>query len=233
MRLLATRADERDYPIRNATPIRIVLDNQVITVDELELLGEDTRLRVSGRVGLREERIALKAAGDANLGILQGFFPEVRGAGRTELAAEINGLLTQPEYSGQATISNGRIRHFSLPNSLDAINGTLRFDAGGIRLDDVSAMMGGGRVQFGGRIGFEGYLPGELDVTARGEDMRLRYPEGIRSIVDMDLSIRGNYKTPTLGGTVTVKNAQWNRRIDTPGSIFDLAARRSAPAAPP
>jgi len=93
--------------------------------------------------------------------------------------------------------------------------------------------MGGGRVQFGGRIGFEGYLPGDLDVTARGEDMRLRYPEGIRSVVDMDLSIRGNYKTPTLGGTVTVKNAEWNRRIEAPGSIFDFASRRGSTATVP
>ena len=82
--------------------------------------------------------------------------------------------------------------------------------------------MGGGRVQFGGRIGFDGYVPGDLDVTARGEDMHLRYPEGIRSVVDADLSLRGNVQAPTLGGTVTVKNAIWNRRIDTPGSIFDF-----------
>ena len=58
--------------------------------------------------------------------------------------------------------------------------------------------------------------------------MHLRYPEGIRSVVDMDLSIRGNYKSPTLGGVVTVKNAVWNRRMDAPGSIFDLAGRRGS-----
>ena len=87
--------------------------------------------------------------------------------------------------------------------------------------------MGGGRVQFGGRIGFDGYVPAELDVTARGEDMHLRVPEGVRSVVDADLSLRGNFKAPTLGGTVTVKSALWNRRVDTPGSIFDLASRRS------
>ena len=61
--------------------------------------------------------------------------------------------------------------------------------------------------------------------------MHLRYPEGIRSIVDADLALRGNYASPTLGGTVTVKSALWNRRIDTPGSIFDLASRRSSAAA--
>ena len=199
-----------DYAIRNAAPVRLSLANQQVNVGELELIGEDTRLRVSGTVGLREQRIALKAAGDANLGILQGFFRDVRGAGRADLAAEINGPLDRPLFSGSASIADGRIRHFSLPNSLDAINGTLHFDAGGIRLDDVSATMGGGRVQFGGRIGFEGYIPGALDVTARGEEMHLRYPEGIRSVVDMDLSIRGNYKSPTLGGTVIVRSAMWN-----------------------
>jgi autotransporter translocation and assembly factor TamB len=55
-------------------------------------------------------------------------------------------------------------------------------------------------------------------------------PEGVRSVVDADLALRGNVKSPTLGGTVTVKSALWNRRIDTPGSIFDLGSRRSAVA---
>jgi translocation and assembly module TamB len=222
------RVDMRllDYSIRNAAPIRLSLANQQARVEELELVGDGTRLRVSGSVGLNDSRIALKVAGDANLGILQGFFRDVRGSGHADLAAEINGPLREPVFSGKATITNGRIRHFSLPNALDAINGTLFFDARGVRLDDVTATMGGGQVRFGGRIGFEGYVPGELDVTARGENMQLRYPEGIRSTVDMDLAIRGNYASPILGGTVTVKNALWNRRMDAPGSIFDLAARR-------
>jgi len=225
---IVDRVDMRllDYSIRNAAPIRLSLAKQQAKVEELELVGDGTRLRVSGSVGLNDSRIALKVAGDANLGILQGFFRDVRGSGHADLAAEINGPLGEPLFSGNATITNGRIRHFSLPNALDAINGTLFFDARGVRLDDVTAMMGGGQVRFGGRIGFEGYVPGELDVTARGENMQLRYPEGIRSTVDMDLAIRGNYASPILGGTVTVKNALWNRRMDAPGSIFDLAARR-------
>jgi hypothetical protein len=222
-----------DYAVKNAAPIRIALERQQVRIDELQLVGDDTRLRVSGTVGLNDQRIALKATGDANLGILQGFFRDVRGAGRAELTASIDGPLAQPQFSGSATITDGRIRHFSIPNALDAINGTIRFDAGGIRLDEVTAAMGGGRVQFGGRIGLDGYEPGELDVTARGSDMHLRVPEGVRSVVDADLSLRGTFKSPTLGGTVTVKSALWNRRVDTPGSIFDLASRRSAgPGAP-
>ena len=219
-----------DYGVKNAAPIRIAFDQQQVRIEELELVGDDTRLRLSGGISLKDERIALKATGEANLGILQGFFREVRGAGRAELTASIDGPLAQPQFSGSATITDGRIRHFSIPNSLDAINGTIHFDSGGIRLDEVAATMGGGRVQFGGRIGFDGYVPAELDVTARGADMHLRVPEGVRSVVDADLSLRGTFKSPTLGGLVTVKSALWNRRVDTPGSIFDLASRRSATA---
>ena len=219
-----------DYAVKNDGPIRIGLDKQQVKIDEMRLVGDDTRLRVSGTIGLNDERIGLKVSGDANLGILQGFFRDVRGSGRAELVAAIDGPLRTPQFSGVATITDGRVRHFSVPNALDAINGTIHFDPGGIRLDDVAATLGGGRIQFGGRIGFDGYVPATLDVTARGEDMHLRIPEGVRSVVDADLALRGSFASPTLGGVVMVKSAIWSRRIDTPGSLFDLTSRRSAAA---
>ena len=223
-----------DYDIANAGPVRLVLDRNVIRIEQLRLVGEDTRLDVGGTVQLRDERIAVRASGEANLGLLQGFFRDVRGSGRARLVAAVDGPLYEPVFSGSATITDGRVRHFSLPNSLDQINGVIQFDARGIRLDDVTATMGGGRIQFGGRVGLEGYLPGELNVTARGEDMRLRYPEGVRSIVDADLAIRGNVKAPTVGGTVTVKNAVWSRRVDPSAGLLDFGgARTASPGAAP
>ncbi|PWT81818.1 MAG: hypothetical protein C5B57_09780 [Blastocatellia bacterium] len=214
-----------DYALRNATPIRMSLDNQVIKLDGMQLVGDDTQLNVSGSVGLQDERIALQALGGANLGILQGFFRDVRGSGRAELTAAIDGPLRRPVFSGRAIIADGRIRHFSLPNALDAINGVIRFDANGARLDELTATMGGGSVQFGGRVGFEGYEPGELNVTLRGAGVQLRWPAGVRSIIDADLGLRGNYKAPALTGTVTVKSAVYSRRIDEP-DLLDFVSRR-------
>ena len=221
-----------DYAIHNARPIRLALDQHVVNVQDLQLVGEDTQLTVGGSVSLHDENIALHASGDANLGILQGFFRDVRGAGRAQLTAAIDGPLYEPIFSGSATLVDGRVRHFSLPNALEAINGTVRFDARGVRLDDVSASMGGGRIQFGGRIGFDGYLPGDLNVSVRGEDMHLRYPEGIRSTVDADLAVRGNFKTPTLAGLVTVKSATWNRRVDPNAGFLDFRGASTVDVAP-
>jgi hypothetical protein len=219
-----------DYAVRNSAPVRLMLDEHVLRVQDLQLVGEGTRLTIGGTIGLHEQTIALRAAGDANLAILQGFFREdLRASGRAELSAAVNGPLYQPVFSGNATIASGRIRHFSLPNSLDDINGVVSFDSRGLQLDELTGTLGGGRVQFGGRIAFEGYLPGELNVSARGESMQIRYPEGVRSVVDTDLTIRGNVKAPAVEGTVNVRDATWSRRVDPTAGLFEFGGGRSAP----
>ncbi len=212
-----------DYELRNNGPISLALDQDRLTVQNLQLVGVDTQLKVSGTVSPVDDHIALRASGDANLGILQAFSDNMRGSGRAQLTAAIDGSLSKPVVTGSATITDGRVRHFALPAALDAINGTVYFDERGVRFDDLSATLGGGHLQFGGRVGFDGYKPTDLNVTVRGQGVRLRYPEGVRSQIDGDLVLRGTFASPTLGGTVTVQSAEWTRPFETPGSIFDLA----------
>jgi hypothetical protein len=190
---------------------------------------------VDGNVAFDDDRIRVSASGDANLGILQGFFRDIRSSGSAGLKAEVTGSLKKPVFSGSATLANGRIRYYSLPHSLEAINGRVSFDAGGIRLDDVKARLGGGDVVFGGRIAMNGFALGELSLTANGEQMRLRYPEGFRSLVDADLSVRGPITAPVLNGTVTIRDALWARRLEPDADILALTRRSGtitdAPAA--
>ena len=45
-----------DYALKNAAPIRLALDQHVVRVDDLQLTGEDTRLRIVGTIGLHDQR---------------------------------------------------------------------------------------------------------------------------------------------------------------------------------
>lgn len=211
-----------DYRLHNATPIRMALDRHSVRVAELRLVGEDTQLDVSGLVNLHDSRIAMRANGDANLGILQGFVPSIRSSGRATLEAAIEGPVGTPQVSGTLRVQNGRIRHFQMPNAIENISGPVRFDSRGLSLDEVTAQIGGGRVVFGGRVDMEAYLPGRIDVSMTGENMQLRFPEGMRSIVDANLTLTGRVDAATLGGTVTVRSAVYNRRFDAGGGLFGL-----------
>jgi hypothetical protein len=222
------RAELFDYQVRNDGPLRLAFDQQTIRATRARLVGEGTQLDLIGQVDLEQREAAIRATGDASLSLLQGFFPDVRGSGVAELVAEVTGSLDDPQFSGSATITDGRIRHFGLPHSLESINGRVSFDPQGIRMDDLTGRLGGGIVRFGGRIGLAGFAPGELSLTALGEGMRLRYPEGFRSVVDADLSLRGPVSGPLLTGTVTVRNGEYTRRFDAGGGVFGFGGEEAS-----
>jgi hypothetical protein len=211
-----------DYRLRNATPIKVALDRHSLRLTEMRLVGEDTELDVTGVVSLHDERIAMRANGVANLGILQGFVANVRSSGRASVQAAFEGAMRNPAVTGTLRLEEGRIRHFDLPHALEGINGAVRLDSRGLQLDALRGRLGGGDVQFGGRIGIEGYRPSRLDVTMTGRDMRLRFPAGMRSVVDADLSLTGSVDQPTLGGNVFVRTAVYTGRFDAGGGLFEL-----------
>ena len=211
-----------DYAIHNNGPVRLSLDRRVVSIGQLQLAGEGTALEISGSVDLATEAVSLEVDGDANLGILQGFFQDLRASGDASVRADVTGSVWQPVLTGQAAVSSGRIRHFSLPHGLEAINGRIVFESSGIRFDAVAAMMGGGPVTIGGRVGLTGFTPGELAITATGQEMQLRYPEGFRSIIDTDLVLRGDASAPVLSGTVNVRDAVLIDGLDIGSGLFDV-----------
>jgi hypothetical protein len=218
-----------DYRLRNQSPIRLSVEHQMLQVDALKMIGDDTELELSGSVNLVDQSLALQANGAANLAVLQGFLPDIRSSGRAEVTARITGTAAAPVVAGTALMTNGRMRQLSFPHALEDVNGIATFDAGGLRLDGITARLGGGAVRFGGRIGLSAYRLSEFDVTAVGQDMHLRYPEGMRSTVDAELALQGPATSPMVTGTVNVKSASWARGFGATGGLFSGLAGGDAP----
>jgi hypothetical protein len=211
-----------DYRLRNETPIRAALERYSLRVADMRLVGDDTELTLSGTLDLNTERIAARVNGAANLAVLQGFLPNIRSSGRATVQATVTGPMRAPTTGGAIVLTEGRLRAFSLPHALEAVSGVVRFDTRGVTLDEVTGRLGGGAVQFGGRIDSDGYRIGRMDVTMRGQDMRLRFPEGMTSLVDADLTFQGTQQGATLAGTVNVRNAVYRRAFEGGGSLLDL-----------
>jgi hypothetical protein len=221
-----------DYTLRNAKPIRVLMNNNVARIDDMRFIGEGTELDVTGTMDMNARRVAGLARGRANLGILQGLYRDIRSSGNAELTAQVSGSLDAPVILGRATIDNGRLRYFSLPHSLEQVNGTILFDSRNIRLDGLTARVADGQVNFDGRIGLDGYTPADLALTASGRNMRLRYPEGVRSEIDADLSLTGRVSAPVLAGSVMVQSALWTTRFDTSTNLFDFTSGGSGGGTP-
>ncbi|MCX6546252.1 MAG: translocation/assembly module TamB domain-containing protein [Acidobacteria bacterium] len=208
-----------DYSLRNDGVIDIGVGQSTVQVHQFNLTGDETRLGVSGTVDFARRQIGIHARGDANLGILQMFSGNIRGSGRAELTADVTGDIDHPQIGGSAILDNGRLRNMFLPHAIENLNGPITFAGNSIRFDEVVAKVGGGNVKFAGRILLNGLWPSVLDVTASGESMELRYPDGLRSLVDADLALRGSIGDPLLSGIVTVRRASYTKRIDLEGEL--------------
>ena len=221
---IVERIDMRffDYAVRNDAPVRLAFEQHSVRIDQMRLVGEGTELDVAGFVDLHNAQIALRTTGLANLSILQGFAPDVRGSGQARVAATLEGDLENPLVNGTMAFDDGRVRYFGLPHAVENLSGEARFDSRGLNLDELTGRLGGGPVAFGGRIEIAGYLPSRLDIRMTGEQMRLRFPEGMRSLVDATLNLQGTLEAPTLSGDVTVRSAVYTRRFDAAGGLLDL-----------
>ena len=211
-----------DYVVLNDDAVELLLDRNVLRVRQMNLVGDGTKLSLMGQIGLADETVALRAEGDANLGFLQGFLPDTRSSGTAQLVAEIGGTFRRPVIVGDATVEGGRVRHLSLPHGLEDIEGRIVFEPDGVRFDDLAGVMAGGSVQFGGRLGIRGYEIGELNISAAATEMNLRFPEGVRSIVDAELTLGGEIDDAVLSGTVNVRDAVWLNLFEPSTGLLDF-----------
>jgi translocation-and-assembly-module (TAM) inner membrane subunit TamB-like protein len=213
------------YQVRNEGEIRLAFEDNAFKIGRLILEGQDTLLDVGGVIDAGKETVRVEAQGNANLAILQAFYPDLSSDGKARLNALLSGPFASPALTGTAEIQGGRLRHTSLPHGLLDINGPIRIESGRISVDGVTATMGEGPVRFGGAILLSGgYKPEEYNLTADGRSMRLRYPPGLVSTVDARLALEGLVSSPVLRGRVDVLAAEYRPRLDSENGLLGLAA---------
>ncbi len=221
-----------DYGIHNNGQVLLKYENGVATISHLDLAGEGTSLSVEGEIPATGGSMRVTAKGSANLAILQAFSPAFASSGAATLDATIAGDPAEPTFTGQAVITDGRLRYRSFPHGFDHINGPISFDASGIHVDGLTAKMGDGDVTFGGRIVLRGMVPEEFDLRAEGRSMRLRIPAGFISWVDANLTVRGPFNAPTVGGPVTVLHSAYAQEVSSDAALSMLTGLTSSAPAP-
>jgi hypothetical protein len=235
-----------DYRLRNAGAFDIEFGDNVVRIPRsrpLALYGDDTKLEISGEIGLDDETLAMEIQGDANLALLQGFASNLRSSGNATLLATLSGAIRNPVVKGTLQVQNGRIRHFAAPLALERITGTIDFTERGISLDGLTAEVGEGqvkgRLRFEGNIEKQGYLPGQINVTVASIGERavgIHYPEGLRSEVEIErLTLRGTLDDMRLDGEVRIRSAVYSRPFENPlEGLTDFFDRRQPepPSAP-
>jgi len=193
----------QNVSIANNGPLQFRVAQGVFHLDEAKLAGDNTELTAGGTIEIMGRReIDFHAAGRLNLGLLQTMYPDFLTTGTVEMQGRATGTLSAPVLQGNVKVTAGGVAVPGQPASLSDINGTLVFTQDRLQIEQLTARSGGGLIRLGGYMQYGRYL--EFNVTAQGDDVRLRYPPGMSSTANADLRLYGTSNGAVLSGELQV-----------------------------
>jgi len=224
-------ASYQSLQIGSAGPIRADYSHSVVTLQPTELRGTDTSVRIQGSIPLAGSAApTLGAQGTINARILRIVSADVRSSGTVTLDIRTSGSGINPRVEGQVHLQDVALATATAPLSVDKLNGTLDLSNDRMQISNMTAQVGGGQLSAGGSIRYRPSL--QFDVALRANSVRLRYPEGLRSTLDSNLTWTGNRQSSTLAGRVLIGSLSFTPDFDLASFGDQFSSNPAAPSAP-
>jgi translocation and assembly module TamB len=201
----------------------LILDHATLHLDPLHVTGELTDLHAQGSLSLKDKHeLDFAASGAINLKVAETIDPDLTASGNTTFQIGARGPLRSPSFSGRIDFQNAALSLEDLPNGLSQLHGTLEFNQNRLEVRSLTAMSGGGQLSVGGYLAYQHGI--YADLTATGNGIRIRYPQGVSSLADASLHLQGPQNNLLLSGDVLITRFAISSELD----IAALAAQANA-----
>lgn len=220
----------QNISLANRAPLKLGYARGLLTIEPVSFEGSSTDLRLDGSVpllpALRTTPMRINANGTVDLKILKLFAPNVDSSGQVTLSFSAQGNRSHPEFQGEVSVLNGTIYTTSLPLGLSNLNGQLQVVGNHLQVRQLTGQLGGGDVQVTGFVSYQPNITFALALNA--STVRLRYPLGVRTILDTNLQLTGTPKSARLTGRVLINRLSLTKEFD----LLTIADQLTAPAPP-
>ncbi len=133
-----------------------------------------------------------------------------------------------PLFSGKMQLRNASFYLKDFPNGIENAEGSITFERNRASIDKLTGRTGGGQFEV---RGFLGLNQGEATyrLQAKADNVRVRYPEGVSTLLDADLALTGSSTRSLLAGTITVERTGFNPRSDFASVVGSAGSPIPAP----
>ncbi|MGH9336822.1 MAG: translocation/assembly module TamB domain-containing protein, partial [Vicinamibacteria bacterium] len=203
-----------------------------ISVGEVHLEGDrtDLRVNVSPPGGEEDESLGVSVEGQLDLQVANAVLPDSAYlAGVASLDVEASSAEEGWSFLGDSRISEGELIVSSPAFAVTDLSAVLELDGDTFRVLDLEARAGGGTLEGEGALtipGAEGEKPAlRFDLAA--ENVRVEYPEGMRSEVSADLALESREDHYRLSGKIDIEQALYQRAISPARELLDALRRQT------
>jgi translocation and assembly module TamB len=207
------KASYQSLQIGITNPIRADYANSVVTLQPAEISGTGTSLRFQGRIPIAGNSPAsLTAQGSVDVRILKIISPDIQSSGIVALDVRSTGTPKNPDVQGQIQFKNVAVATEAAPVGVEQLNGTLDVTKDHVQFTKLVGQVGGGQVSVGGSVAYRPSVQFNLALKAQG--VRVRYIEGLRTLLDANLALSGTTEASTLTGRVLIDNLSFTPDFD-------------------
>jgi translocation and assembly module TamB len=186
-----------------------------LSINNAAFTGKGTALKVNGTVDLAKNlRLEMNLTGNLDLALVSEFSRKIVAKGTGTVNADVRGTVADPQVKGLAEIRAEQFAYQGLPNSLSQVSGRFFFDEHQVNIDSLTGVSGGGQVKLNGNLGFDQSQMKSITLKIEAQEVRVRFPEGMRNVVNAELSLRGSQRSQSLAGTIQIQNASFQRDYD-------------------
>ncbi|MGA8233391.1 MAG: translocation/assembly module TamB domain-containing protein [Candidatus Acidiferrales bacterium] len=203
----------QDQKIEEVDPIRFDYRNGIVTVSHAELKGNGSDLSFEGTVPLKSETVMnVSAKGAVDLALLKALGAEVDSSGRVEMNVSARGSLKAPEVNGEFDVKNAVFSSPSAPIAFEGVNAKLALAGNRLEITQFTGSAGGGTITARGSMVYG--KNANFDLAMNVQSVRLRYPEGVRAVLQGDLQLTGSPDDSNLTGRILIERLSFTRGFD-------------------
>ncbi|HMI50948.1 MAG TPA: translocation/assembly module TamB domain-containing protein [Candidatus Saccharimonadales bacterium] len=215
----------KNLNLANAQPIQMDYAGGLLNIRSASLQGAGTDFSVKGTVPFKQNgALGLSASGNVDVKILQDWAEGSRAAGQAKLQLEARGTMSNPDISGNIQITNVGYSSDSMPVGLESLNGNITIQGKRLKIAKLAGAAGGGTINIGGSMDFGENPTYALTLNAQSARMR---QNGIRAVVDADLTLHGSGGNQALDGRVVVHKLSFNEGSDLGEIIAQLSGNET------
>ena len=207
------RAEYQGLQIGNTRPIRVRYANSIVALDPTEIAGTDTTLRLEGQLPLEGSApVTLSAVGAIDMQLLRFFQSDIQSSGKLLLDVHGTGATAHPELKGQLRLQSVSLMTPDAPLGLQNLNGVLDISNDKVDVTQLTGDAGGGQISARGVIGYRPQL--QMNLALRAKNVRVRYQDAIRTLLDSELNLVGTSEAANLTGRVLINSLSFTQNFD-------------------
>ncbi|HUK66367.1 MAG TPA: translocation/assembly module TamB domain-containing protein [Anaeromyxobacteraceae bacterium] len=218
-----------EFQVEQAAPVVLAFEGRRLFVRELSLRGANTQFTLEGS---REPSgaLALDARGALDLRLLAGALPDIGDPrGQLVVEAHVSGTASEPILIGSGRLREAGFQMKGMPVVLRGLGGELSFSQNRVLFDRLEADVNAGRATFSGEVELKRLAPSKVRVEALLDEVPVRLPEWLPSILSGRLEASGGVEAMVLSGKLHVLRARYTEPIDLERRLLQVPGKKPVP----